>query len=189
MATRSQVDVELEQKRSQLVRFTNFSDKDFFWKIGGKAKRVNAQKTYIMELFKAEILATHLIDKELNSKGIKTNDVLRRKELLDKCISGCDVTLIDDIGNLNRPIMEEDEALIAEAEEMTSFVEQNSEIAKETIVNEIEKTEIKELTETEKNENLAIEMRDNGEHWKIVEQKTGVTAERQRELIMKGLST
>ena len=79
MAIRSQVDVELEQKRSQLVKFTNFSDKDFFWKIGGRAFRVNAGKTYIMELFKAELFATHLIDRELTLKGIKTNDVLRRK--------------------------------------------------------------------------------------------------------------
>lgn len=69
------------------VSFTNFSNEDFTWKYDGLEYTFTAGQTILIEDFKAEHFAQHLVDRELDKLGIPTNSALKRQELGAKCFA------------------------------------------------------------------------------------------------------
>ena len=67
------------------IQFHNFSDEDFTWKFDGIAYNFPAGSTMFLEDFKAEHFAQHLVDRELNKRGIMTNNQVERKRLGAMC--------------------------------------------------------------------------------------------------------
>ena len=69
----------------EAIQFCNFSDEDFTWKWDGVAYSFKAGSTMFLENFKAEHFAQHLVDREMNRKGIATNNLVERKKLGALC--------------------------------------------------------------------------------------------------------
>jgi porphobilinogen deaminase len=63
------------------VKFCNFTDEDFTWKFDGIVYTFAAGQTIFLEDFKADHFAKHLIDRELNKKGLDTNFTAEREAL------------------------------------------------------------------------------------------------------------
>lgn len=57
------------------ILFKNFSNEDFTWKFDGIAYTFKAGQEMYMEEPKAKHFAKHLVDRELNTRGIPTNNM------------------------------------------------------------------------------------------------------------------
>lgn len=69
----------------QAIQFTNFSTEDFTWKYDGIPYTFPAGSTMFLEAYKAEHFAQHLVDRELDRKGIPTNNLVERNKLGALC--------------------------------------------------------------------------------------------------------
>lgn len=67
------------------IQFYNFSNEDFTWKWDGVAYTFPAGETMFLEDFKAEHFAQHLVDRELNKRGVPTNNMVERQALGARC--------------------------------------------------------------------------------------------------------
>lgn len=167
---RDQVNRNLELKRAQQTVFTNFTDKDFTHTYDGVPYTVKSGESRTLELFKAELLAKHFIDRELNREGKNTNDSLRRFELLSRCITEGNIEDIEDTAKNYKNVTNLDANISKEP---------NSEI---NVVNVVTPKE-KEAPSMTTKEEEARKLRTEGIHWKVVQKETGVSPERQRELL------
>lgn len=70
----------------QAIRFKNFSDESFTHMYDGVPFTFEKGQETMLEDYKAEHFAKHLIDRELNKKGLMTNDKVRRAELEALCL-------------------------------------------------------------------------------------------------------
>lgn len=69
----------------QAIQFHNFTDEDFTWKWDGIPYTFPAGSTMFLEDYKAEHFAQHLVDHEMNKRGIPTNNLTERKKLGALC--------------------------------------------------------------------------------------------------------
>lgn len=63
------------------IKFKNFTSEDFTWKFDGVEYSFRAGQETYMEEFKAKFFAKHLVDRELNTLGIPTNNQTEIKKL------------------------------------------------------------------------------------------------------------
>lgn len=77
------------QDREQEVVFTNFTNKEFEgrWDFSNNKKiwKIKAGQSIYLPFYLAEHFAKHLVDRELNEKGLPTNHQ-SRGGLLNKCV-------------------------------------------------------------------------------------------------------
>lgn len=69
----------------QAIPFKNFSSESFTWNFDGIAYTFEAGQEIFLEDFKAYHFGKHLIDRELNKKGIPTDKLQARKEMEALC--------------------------------------------------------------------------------------------------------
>lgn len=72
-------------------KFKNFTNTDFTWKWNGIPYTFPANSEIYLPAAEAEHFAKHLIDRELNTKGVITSNQTARKELWDKCFTTTEV--------------------------------------------------------------------------------------------------
>ncbi|MAG45127.1 hypothetical protein CL633_04555 [bacterium] len=160
---RSEQNKALELERARPVKFTNFSNEKFSHSFGSVIYTFNPQETIMLEFYKAELFSKHLIDREIIKleKDEKGNDLkVSNHEIRTKLMAKC---------------LEDSQTKAQSVEEIKSEL-----MNKNTTVN----SEVQpQITEREILEQKALQMRQEGTHWKIVETTTGVTASRQKELI------
>lgn len=82
-------------------KFLNFSNEDFSWKFDGVSYEFKAGQEIFLEDFKAEHFAKHLIDREINKLGKRTDYAPLRAELLAKCFPTDEVVTPLEALNLN----------------------------------------------------------------------------------------
>lgn len=107
----------------QAIQFHNFSDEDFTWKWDGIAYTFPAKSTLFLEDFKAEHFAQHLVDRELDKKGIPTNNQVERQKLGAKCFPTVEaVTPLEALQHNNKQdeVKKEVEEEFADLKEVTS---------------------------------------------------------------------
>lgn len=66
-------------------KFKNFTDKEFSWKFDGIEYSFPAGSEIFLEDYKADHFAKHLVDREMNAKGIVTNNLSERAKLQVQC--------------------------------------------------------------------------------------------------------
>jgi len=69
----------------QAKTFVNFTNKDFTFKWDGQSYLIKAGESRMMQSFLADHAAKHLTDQVLQSKNIRTDDLMARKSVLSKC--------------------------------------------------------------------------------------------------------
>jgi len=69
----------------QAKTFVNFTNKDFTFKWDGQSYLIKAGESRMMQSFLADHAAKHLTDQVLQSKNIRTDDLMARKSVLAKC--------------------------------------------------------------------------------------------------------
>ena len=83
------------------VKFRNFTDEDFVWKYDGVPFEFKAGQEIFLEDYKAEHFAKHLVDREINKLGKRTDYAPLRAELTAKCFPSDDVVTPLEALNLN----------------------------------------------------------------------------------------
>jgi len=76
----------------KLVKFFNWTDREFSWAWDGVTYVFPANESAMMEDWKAAHFAKHLIDRELHSEGLQVSDE-KREEYLKKTVIDTDVTV------------------------------------------------------------------------------------------------
>src|ERR1041384_2134839 len=99
------------------VQFLNWSSEDFTWTWNSIPRTFKAGEAVYLDKGLADHFAKHLVDRELNKLGIRTNDPMRL-EMEAKCF-GSVVTstpeyLASDLANLNNPKKEVVQSLSSE---------------------------------------------------------------------------
>ena len=74
----------------QIVKFFNITDKPFTWDWAKVPYTFKAGEVVMMEDWKAEHFATHLIDLILHAKGLQANDP-ERADLMKQIVIGTDI--------------------------------------------------------------------------------------------------
>ena len=69
-------------------KFKNFSAEDFGWKFNGVPFTFKAGQEVYLEAEKADHFARHLINRELDKKGMKTDNKLARADMEKLCFPG-----------------------------------------------------------------------------------------------------
>ena len=84
------------------IKFKNYTDESFSWKWNGNAYTFKAGAEMYMDEGEARHFAKHLIDRELNKLGLRTDLAGKRTELEALCLPGeeSEVT-IEEAVNLN----------------------------------------------------------------------------------------
>lgn len=72
-------------------KFKNFSDEDFTWKFDGVPFEFKAGQEIFLEDYKADHFAKHLVDREINKLGKRTDYAPLRTELTAKCFPSDEV--------------------------------------------------------------------------------------------------
>ena len=86
MATKSK---NLPQPDNSATLFVNWTNEDFTWDWDGSPTTIKAGDSIYFEAWKAQHFAKHLTDREMNKKGILTNDP-RRTDFYSKCFKKAD---------------------------------------------------------------------------------------------------
>lgn len=73
------------------VKFKNFTDEEFSWKHDGVPYTFAPGQEIFLEDFKAEHFAKHLVDREINKTGKRTDYLPLRQELTAKCFPSDEV--------------------------------------------------------------------------------------------------
>lgn len=76
---------------SQAIQFKNFTDRDFTWSFDSIPYVFKAGQTIYLEDFKAKHFAKHLVNRELDIKGIPTNNQSERAKLEVLCFPSDEV--------------------------------------------------------------------------------------------------
>lgn len=123
---------------SKAVQFRNFSDEAFSWQFDKVTYTFPANQTIYLEDYKAFHFAKHLVDRELQKQGIRTDDINARKTMLNKCFTGDEVTM-QEMFNANiepdkEPAIEKPQPIIEEKKS------ENSEIIAESVPEVVENT-------------------------------------------------
>ena len=87
--------------KMKAVRFKNFTDEDFVWKFDGVPFEFKAGQEIFLEDYKAEHFAKHLVDREINKTGKRTDYLPLREELMAKCFPSDEVVTPLEALNLN----------------------------------------------------------------------------------------
>jgi len=74
----------------KLVKFFNWSDLDFVWSWNNEPYTFRSGESLMLEDWKAEHFAGHLVDRELHRQGLQVSDP-KRQELLKKTLISTDV--------------------------------------------------------------------------------------------------
>lgn len=82
-------------------RFKNWTDEEFTWKHDGIAYTFAAGQEIFLEDFKAEHFAKHLVDREMNKMGKRTDYAPVRDELTKRCYPTDEVVTPLEALNLN----------------------------------------------------------------------------------------
>mgnify|MGYP001564388943 CR=1 FL=1 len=82
-------------------KFKNFTDTEFSWKFDGIEHTFPAGMEIFLEDFKADHFAKHLVDREMNRLGLRTNDVKKREEITAKCFPTDEIVTPLEALNLN----------------------------------------------------------------------------------------
>jgi acyl CoA:acetate/3-ketoacid CoA transferase alpha subunit len=75
-------------------KFTNFTDKDFTHSFDGVPYTFKAGETIMLEDFKADHFAKHLVDQQMNDLRMVTSNVVERTKLLARCFQDQDVPVV-----------------------------------------------------------------------------------------------
>lgn len=82
-------------------KFKNFTDREFTWKFDGIPHTFPAGMEIYLEDYKADHFAKHLVDEEMNRMGLRTNNMVKRQELIDKCFPTDEVISQSDALQIN----------------------------------------------------------------------------------------
>lgn len=73
------------------IKFKNFTEESFSWKWNGNEFTFPAGMEIFMDENEAKHFAKHLVDRELNKKGIPTNNLSARTPLEEQCFPSSEV--------------------------------------------------------------------------------------------------
>lgn len=82
-------------------KFKNWTDEDFAWKHDGVLFEFKAGQEIFLEDYKADHFAKHLVDREINKLGKRTDYIPLREELTSKCFPTDEVVTPLEALNLN----------------------------------------------------------------------------------------